>query len=140
MAVPALSSGLADLTGRRVLDVGCGTGVLAITAALLGSSDVGALDVVPEALATTWKDVIRNQVAGRVAEPDVDPARCPGPFDVVLANIHADVLLSLAPELSRLLAPAGILGLVGSGRRSSPGWIGLRWIGQAGPVASARWY
>lgn len=98
---------LADLTGRRVLDVGCGTGVLAITAALRGAGPVDALDIAPAALAATRANAGRNGVADRVHLVDADLARCPGPYDLVLANIHADVLTAMAADLHRLVARPG---------------------------------
>lgn len=99
--------GLADLTGRRVLDVGCGTGVLAIAAALRGARPVDALDIAPAALAATRANAVRNRVTDRVRLVDADLARCPGPYDLVLANIHADVLTALAADLRRLVARPG---------------------------------
>ncbi len=99
--------GLADLTGRRVLDVGCGTGVLAVTAALRGAGPVDALDIAPAALAATRANAARNRVADRVRLVDADLARCPGPYDLVLANIHADVLTAMAADLRRLVARPG---------------------------------
>ncbi|MEZ5408545.1 MAG: 50S ribosomal protein L11 methyltransferase [Acidimicrobiales bacterium] len=101
---PVGPGGLADLGGRRVLDVGCGTGVLAIAAALRGAAPVDALDIAPAALAATRANAVRNGVADRVELVDADLARCPGPYDVVVANIHAEVLAALAPELRRLVA------------------------------------
>jgi len=108
---PAAPGNLADLSGRRVLDVGCGTGVLAIAAALRGAALVDALDIAPAALDATRANAIRNGVADRVHLVDADLARCPGPYDLVLANIHADVITALATELRRLVSrPVGAAG------------------------------
>lgn len=104
---PAGPGGLAHLGGRRVLDVGCGTGVLAVAAALAGAAPVDALDIAPAALAATRANAARNGVADRVRLVDADLVRCPGPYDLVLANIHAEVLTALAPDLRRLVARPG---------------------------------
>jgi ribosomal protein L11 methyltransferase len=98
-----------DLVGRRVVDVGTGTAILAIAAVALGAREVDAVDVDPEAI-----DVARANVAAhgmqdriRLAVGSCEVAR--GPGDVVVANIITDVLLPLAPALVGLLAPDGVL-------------------------------
>ena len=98
---------------RRFLDLGCGSGILAIAAARLWPGARGlAVDVDPEATACADENLARNHVttvetrAGTLAD-------APGPFDVVLANIQADVLLPLAPELVRVLGPGATLVLSG---------------------------
>ena len=98
---------------RRFLDLGCGSGILAIAAARLWPAAIGhALDVDPEAVACTNENLQRNRVvtveasAGSLAE-----AR--GPYDLVMANIQADVLLDLAPALAAALAPGAALILSG---------------------------
>lgn len=97
----------------RVLDVGSGSGVLSIAAALSGA-EVVALDIDPEALETTRVNAADNGVADRVtvdprhlADVVADPAS--GKFDVVLANLLAPVVRELAPYLSLALAPGGHL-------------------------------
>ncbi len=83
-----------DLAGRTVLDVGTGTGVLAIAAARLGAARVTAIDRDGEAVALAHRNVSRNRCGQIVAvEPvGLDPrwARARGTFDVVVANITAD--------------------------------------------------
>jgi ribosomal protein L11 methyltransferase len=114
--VIALAEELAERRARsvaRFLDLGCGSGILSVAAARLWPRAAGlAVDVDPEATACARENLDRNGVttvetrAGTLAD-------APGPFDVVLANIQADVLLPLAPAVVAALAPDA--GLVLSG-------------------------
>jgi ribosomal protein L11 methyltransferase len=107
---------LSDAGGRvtRFLDVGCGSGILGIAVALLwpGSSGVG-VDVEPPAVDAAIENCAKNQVAGRVAISTTPLAQVPGEFDLVLANIQADVLRSMAPDLASRVAAGGRLILSG---------------------------
>ena len=98
---------------ERVLDVGTGTGILAITCALLGANEITATDLDPDAVHAAQENVQRNSVEHLVTVSDQDICRLSGPFNLVIANITHDVLKEMAPELSRLLAPAGKLILTG---------------------------
>lgn len=103
----------ADLLGRSVLDVGCGTGVLAIAAALGGADRVVGVDVAEAAELATKANAVRNGVADRVSVVAADLASLDDGFEVVLANIHAPILIELAPQLRRLVRPGGSLLLSG---------------------------
>jgi len=98
--------------GERVLDYGCGSGVLAITAAKLGAAHVAAVDIDPQAVAVTRENADANRVALEAALPD---ALAPGRYHVIVANILAQPLIDLAPLLAERaeqgtrLALAGIL-------------------------------
>src|SRR4051812_7037259 len=92
--------------GERVLDVGCGSGVLAIAAAALGAAAVAGTDIEPEAERMTAVNADRNGVQVAVGAPT-------GRFDVIVANIGAGPLVELAPAISGWLAPGGWLGLSG---------------------------
>jgi ribosomal protein L11 methyltransferase len=92
-----------------VLDVGCGSGVLAVTAAVLGSPYTRAIDVSPAAVEATIDNAVRNGVLGAVEVDNTPVSEIVGPFDVVLANILAPELISMADDLRRLTAPAGVL-------------------------------
>jgi ribosomal protein L11 methyltransferase len=79
---------------RRVLDYGCGSGILALAAARLGATDVVAIDLDPRSLEACAKNALANGASIRV-EP---PARVPaGSYDLLLANILAQPLIDLAP-------------------------------------------
>lgn len=92
-----------------VLDVGCGTGVLSIVAAMAGASRVRAIDLAAEAVAATSANAALNDV-GTVIEVDDSPVdQVEGRFDVVVANILAPVLVSMARDLERLVADDGTL-------------------------------
>jgi len=98
-------------TGDGVLDVGCGSGILAIAAAKLGGR-VDACDTDPVSVENTRHNAALNEVAlERLWEGSVMLAE--GRYDVVIANIVADVLVFLASDLKRALAPGGKLILSG---------------------------
>jgi ribosomal protein L11 methyltransferase len=93
----------------RVLDYGCGSGVLAIAAAMHGARHVDAVDIDPAALTSARANAQSNQVNIRVGPPDVASGR----YDVILANILARPLALLAPLLASHLATDGALVLAG---------------------------
>lgn len=97
------------LQRRRVLDYGCGSGILAIAAARFGAAQIDAVDIDPAAVESAAANARANQVS-------IDtglPARATGQYDVVLANILATPLKLLAPLLCSLVAPGGTLVLAG---------------------------
>jgi ribosomal protein L11 methyltransferase len=96
--------------GERVLDYGCGSGILAIAAAKLGAIEVDAVDIDPQALEATAANARDNRVAVRVAPPE---ALAAGGYDIVLSNILAQPLMLLAPLLASRTARGGRLALSG---------------------------
>lgn len=103
----------ADLMDRQVLDFGCGSGILAIAALLLGAREAWACDIDPQALLATRENAEQNGVADRLrcvlASDLPDSLQC----DVVLANILAGPLVELAPVLKGYCAPGGRMVLSG---------------------------
>jgi ribosomal protein L11 methyltransferase len=97
--------------GARVLDVGTGSGLLAVAAAKLGAREVVGSDDDPVALDVARENAERNGV--RLALTGEPPARIGGAFEVVVANILANTLVALAPELAPRVAPGGTLLLSG---------------------------
>ncbi len=95
--------------GQRVIDYGCGSGILAIAAALLGAAEVAATDIDPQALTSTRDNALANAVQVHTQETSAPLAAA----DVVLANILANPLKVLAPALSMLVRPGGHLVLAG---------------------------
>ena len=97
------------LTGARVLDVGCGSGILAIAALRLGAASALGVDTDPIAIESTDANARRNGLARRTrARVGSLPSGEP-PFDVVLANLIAGVLVPLAPALRREIIDGGTL-------------------------------
>jgi ribosomal protein L11 methyltransferase len=94
----------------RVIDYGCGSGILAIAAARLGASEVLAVDIDPQAVESARDNARANRAEVRCAHAQ-EPID--GTFDVVLANILANPLRVLAPLLSAMVAPRGTLVLAG---------------------------
>lgn len=95
--------------GALVLDVGCGSGVLGITAAKLGAARVEAIDISAAAVEATMANAALNGVSGRVNASTSALAEIDETFDIVVANILAPALIALAPDLQRVLGPSGVL-------------------------------
>jgi ribosomal protein L11 methyltransferase len=98
--------------GERVLDYGCGSGILALAALRLGAGRATAFDIDPQALQATRENAARIGLADRIEIPgracDVG-----GRFDVVLANILSGPLVALAPDLASRAGPCSALVLAG---------------------------
>lgn len=115
----------------RVLDLGCGSGILAVAAAKLGATAVLALDTDPIAVAATRANAEHNGVATQVTtavgslgagvglghwlgweqagEPEQPVDAASGQFELIVANIIAKVLAAIAPDVAASLAPGGVL-------------------------------
>ncbi len=99
-----------DLHRLRVVDVGTGSGVLAIAAALLGAASVTAFDEDPEALRNASENVERNGVSLVVNIQEIELASYAAPpADLVLANLTGAVIERNAQSLMQLVAPGGTL-------------------------------
>ncbi len=154
-----------DVAGRLVLDVGCGSGVLSVAAAV-GGADVVGLDVDPAAPEVVRANARANRVATRI-EVDTRPlaelaaeARGGGRrFDLVLANLLSPIIVSMAGDLAAVTAPGGRLvvsglladdhhrsldaltrvgGLHLLDRSDSEGWTALTLGGRAAPDPDRR--
>lgn len=95
--------------GKRVLDYGCGSGILAMGAARFGAREIVAVDIDPAAVESTRLNAQANHVALQAGLPDL----ATGAFDLVLANILATPLKVLAPLLCAHVVPGGHLVLAG---------------------------
>lgn len=101
----------ADVQGLRVIDYGCGSGILGVAAALLGAVEVMAVDIDPQALTATQENARRNGLAARIRTGR--PGDVTEPVELLLANILAGPLETLAPCFRDLLAPGGHLVMAG---------------------------
>ena len=97
----------------RVLDVGCGSGILSIAAVMLGGTRALGIDIDPIAIEATIANARHNRVGKRVRAQEGSVPTGERPFDTVLANLIAGVLIEIAPNLAGELVPGGTL--VGSG-------------------------
>ena len=103
------TDGTPALLGQRVLDYGCGSGILAIGAALYGAAHVDAVDIDPAAVQSTMDNALANKVDIQSGLPEA----ASGLYQTVLANILATPLKVLAPLLCGHVAPGGYLVLAG---------------------------
>ncbi len=97
----------------RTLDLGAGTGLLAVAAARLGASPVLATDTDPEAVASSRVHAALNGTRLLIARADGGRGLRPGSFDLILANLMALLLVDRADEVRSLMAPGGALVLSG---------------------------
>jgi ribosomal protein L11 methyltransferase len=122
----------------RVLDVGCGSGILSIAAVKLGATRALAVDIDPIAVEATLANARHNRVGRRVRARDGTIPSDEGPFDTVLANLIAGILIELAPHLAAELVPGGTL--ITSGifvDRDADTWAALE---RAGFELVRRWH
>ncbi len=96
--------------GETVCDVGTGSGILAVTAALLGAGRVTAVDIDAVAVRAAGENAARNGVSGRVAvlAGDLLDGLAGVQADVLVANIIADAIIRLVPDVSAVLKPGGL--------------------------------
>ncbi len=99
--------------GCTVLDVGCGSGVLAIGACVFGAGTAVGVDIAPAAVSVTLANAAANGVGECVHASTTPLEDVTGVFDLVLANILAPTLVALAPDLRRVVAPGGALVISG---------------------------
>jgi len=97
-----------DLTGKSVIDFGCGSGVLAVAAAMLGAGSVLATDIDPQALEATLVNARNNAVSDCISICRSD-GQLTGSADLLMANILFQPLMQLAPRFAELTRPGGHL-------------------------------
>jgi ribosomal protein L11 methyltransferase len=100
--------------GMRVLDVGTGSGILALAAAKLGAASVHCIDSSSIAVASATANAAANHLSDRITVmqgelDEIEATRMAGQYDLVLANIIARVIGSVAPYLAQVLVPGGLL-------------------------------
>jgi len=95
--------------GSTVLDVGCGSGVLAVASCVLGAASAVAIDIAPASVPITKANAASNAVADLIDVSTTPLAEVDGQFDIVVANILAPTLIELADDLVRVVAPSGVL-------------------------------
>jgi ribosomal protein L11 methyltransferase len=92
---------------ERALDLGTGSGILAIALARLGSREIWATDNDPVALDEARKNIALNQTVSAIHVSDAPPERLPTPFPLIVANLFSATLVSLASALSEVVEPQG---------------------------------
>lgn len=109
----AMKEHASALSGATVFDIGCGSGILALIALTLGAGRAVAVDIDPDAVAVTKENADRNGLGDRVDASTTAIENVDGVAPMVLANIESRILIPMAPELMKRVAPGGILLLSG---------------------------
>lgn len=105
---------LPEVKGARVLDLGSGTGILAIAALKLGAASAVCIDIDPKAVETSRRNFELNGLADRAENITGVISSIPSAdFDLILANIYGDLLLDLGQDLAARARPGGVLLLSG---------------------------
>ena len=113
LVAQAIQKYAAEVQGKTVLDVGCGSGILALAAIVLGAERAVAVDVDQEAIDVTNENAQRNNLSAKIEASTTELADLHFMAPVVLANIEAKVLIPIAPVLERHVLPGGLLLLSG---------------------------
>lgn len=113
-----------DLTGKTVVDFGCGSGILSLAALKLGAKEVIGIDIDPQALQASRENAKRNNVEDRLSLylPKDQPQL---KADIVVANILAGPLKELAPTIIEFVAPQGLLALSGVLENQAPALLSV---------------
>ena len=112
LVAQALAEHVDRLAGITMFDIGCGSGVLALVALLLGADRAIAMDVDSEAIDVTRENAERNGLSDRITT-QTEPLAAELQSPLVVANIEAKVLIPLAADIARHVAPGGLLLLSG---------------------------
>jgi len=130
-----------DVAGKVAMDFGCGSGILAIAAALLGAKKIYCIDNDPQALLATRENAERNGVRDRIEILTPEQLKSDIQVDVMLANILAGPLVSLAPQLSAHTKPGGDIVLSGilAEQASSVSDAYTPWFDMNAPLQTEDW-
>jgi ribosomal protein L11 methyltransferase len=113
LAARWLEAGCRSRPGAAVLDVGCGTGVLSLVASRSGAARVLGIDVSLSAVASARSNAALNGIEGSLVFEQIAIERVTAEFDLVVANIEANISCELAAGIAKRLRPGGALGLAG---------------------------
>lgn len=113
LVAQALKANGSDVAGRQMLDVGCGSGILALLALKLGAAHARAIDVDGDAIEVTRENAARNGMSERIDADTTNIDDIRDAFPVVVANIEARVLIPMAKTLMGRVLPSGLLVLSG---------------------------
>ena len=113
LVVRAIQKYAAEVQGKLVIDVGCGSGILALAALTLGAERAIAIDNDPDVIDVTRENAARNGLVERIVASTTDVAALDAKAPLVLANIEAHVLIPMAPALIERVEPGGLLFLSG---------------------------
>jgi ribosomal protein L11 methyltransferase len=132
------------LAGALVLDYGCGSGILAIAALLLGAAEAVAVDLDPQALLATRANAAANGVATRISicAPEALPTVLGGrKADILVANILAGPLQALLPDFAKRLVTGGSMALSGilAGQESAVSGAAAHWFRLDPPTVRDDW-
>lgn len=131
----------ANLSSKEVIDYGCGSGVLAIGAAVLGASRVHAVDNDPQAIAATMDNSHRNNIDDDIITAYLPEALPALRADALIANILAEPLLDLSVKFADLVKPGGQIALSGILEEQIPSLLTCykRWFDMLEPIVEDEW-
>ena len=133
--------GQTAVANKEIIDYGCGSGVLAIAAALLGAKKVHAVDNDPQAIAATIDNSYRNNISEGVITAYLPEALPELSADILIANILAEPLLDLSVKFSDLVKPEGRIALSGILEEQIPSLTSCyrRWFDLEAPIIENEW-